>query len=194
MIAPKILSIVAISLSLIGVSVLTLIDGQVTSLDFVSRLNEINAPYQFAANGIFLLLGIFWMGTVDTTRRTFERIGLDSWLRFSVIAYAASYILSMIFPCDAGCPKTGSLNQMIHNSLVWILYAGPAVFAGRIIRITDDRPAKNMAGLLLTVFVILQFDSIIWNIAPGMWQRVYELMFCWLWWGHLNYLSKRSEQ
>ncbi len=186
----KILSSLAIGLTLIGVALLTLLDTQLTSLDYISRLNEIEAQYQSFSNGLFVLIGIFWMGTVDTTRRAIEPEKLSPWLRYGSIAFAASYLLSMVFPCDAGCPPTGSLNQMVHSSLVWLLYAGPAVWSVSIIRAGDRSLLRGVAWGLVSVFGLMQVDTLFVHVAPGLWQRLYDALFCLLWWLNLRQLEQ----
>ncbi len=189
----KLLSAIAIGLTLLGVGLITLLDAYLTAADYVSRLNEVDAEYQALSSGLFLLIGIFWMGSVDSVRRSIEPKKMDPWLRFSVIAFAASYLLSMVFPCDAGCPPSGSLNQILHNSVVWLLYAGPFVFAIRMFFIPGmTRLERAISSPLLGIFVVMQLDVLVWQIAPGALQRGYELLFCLLWWQHLARISHSS--
>ena len=191
--APQILSLIAIGLTLAGISLLTALDTSVQSVDFISRLNAADAANTALANGLFMLLGIFWMGAIDSTRRFLEPKPLDGWLRFSAIAFAASYLLGMILPCDAGCPPTGSGAQLGYSSLVWLLYCGPALFAGRLLLRQPDRQTRNLALLLLLIFAGLQVDALFLGSMPGLWQRIYELLFCWLWWLSLQDWVKTIE-
>jgi hypothetical protein len=181
--APKILSLIAGMLTLIGVNALTLMSSDLNVLHYVSRLNEVNAEHQALANGLFLMIGVFWMGAIDSTRRWMEPTLFDPWLRFSAIAFAASYILSMVFPCDSGCPPFGSLNQNLHSTIVWGLYIGPFVFAVRSLKAVAFNKLETVcAYCLILLFLLLQIDTLLFHIAPGVWQRLYELMFCGLWW------------
>lgn len=183
----KTLSLIAITLTLAGVGVVTLLDSQLTALAYISRLNELNAQHQSLANGLFFLIGIFWIGAIDTTRRQLEPKSMDRWLRFSALAFAGSYVLSMVFPCDTGCPPTGSLNQILHSTLVWGLYAGPAVFTGRILWSgTQSNAERGIAILLLLLFALMQLDTLFLHQMPGVWQRGYDAGFCVLWWMALN--------
>ena len=192
MAAPYLLSLIAFFLTLVGVNVLTLVDSQLTLMNYISRLNEVNATYQAYANGLFFLIGIFWMGSINTIRRTLEPKQVDSWLMYSAIAFAASYILSVVFPCDEGCPPVGSANQMIHNTLVWVLYAGPAVFAGRVMKLQLFSGWPNyVAKGMLAIFFVMQIDSAMTQFMPGIWQRIYDIGFCGLWWLVLVHYQKR---
>lgn len=182
MFAVRLLSSFAIAFTLAGVALLTWLDVNAGVFDVIGRLNEVNAPQQALANGLFLIAGVFWVGAVDTTRRTLEPVKMDSVLRFSVIAFAASYILRMVFPCDVGCPAGGSVSQWLQTTFVWLLYSGPAVFAVQLWRQTESTMTRQFASLVLLVFVVMQLDNFFLQIAPGVWQRVYELLFCWLWW------------
>lgn len=38
--------------------------------------------------------------------------------------FGVSYFVAAFFPCDAGCPATGSLSQSVHNSVGGLGYAG----------------------------------------------------------------------
>ena len=181
--APKILSLNAFGLTLAGVGILTLINTNLSSFHYVSRLNEIGAHNQALANGLFLLIGVFWMGSIDATRRWMEPTLFDPWLRFSAIAFAASYILSMVFPCDSGCPPFGSLNQNLHSTIVWGLYAGPLVFALRVLKTSSSSTLDRfLSSSLVILFILMQIDTLFVHIAPGLWQRFYDLLFCSLWW------------
>lgn len=187
--APQILSIIAISITLLGTSLLTYLDTELTLMDFISRLGEMDAQWQSWGNGLFMIAGVFWVGAIDTTRRWLEPESMDSVLRFSALAYAASYLLSVVFPCDEGCPATGSLNQWVHSSLVWLLFAGPAVFAIRVLQRYPAR-VKAYAFFTLLVFVLLQVDTVLFRVWPGLWQRMYEAAFCMMWWQVLRQWSE----
>lgn len=190
--APKLLSAIAIFLTLAGTSLLTYLDTQLTLMDFISRLGEVNAQWQSWGNGLFMIAGVFWVGAIDTTRRSLEPEPMDSILRFSALAYAASYLLSVVFPCDEGCPATGSLNQILHNTVVWALFAGPAVFAYRVLRVYPPR-IKAYAVFTLLVFVALQVDTVFFRVWPGLWQRMYEVAFCMMWWQVLSQWTTKPE-
>jgi hypothetical protein len=40
---------------------------------------------------------------------------------------AAAYLVAAAFPCDAGCPRTGSLSQSVHNAFGFFEYLGALV-------------------------------------------------------------------
>jgi hypothetical protein len=186
---PFLLSAIAVGLTLFGVGLLTALDSQLTIFDFISRLNEIDAEHQSLANGVFMIAGVFWIGSIDATRRFMEPKPFDLWLRFSALAFAASYILSMVFPCDTGCPPSGSLNQVLHNTLVWALYAGPAVFAIRLFfSNVRDRLLTLFSVAVLVVFALMQIDALFLREWAGFWQRLYDLLFCLMWWFALKRL------
>jgi hypothetical protein len=152
-----------------------------SSVRFISELGALDMPNRSAANGAFLLIGAFWMGAVEATRKSLEPDKMDPWIRFGAIAFAASYIGSVVFPCDLGCPVTGSGSQLIHNTLIWVLYAG-AVLAG--IRMMASPSVKGMRALKVTLvlaFLVMQLAAWERQWLPGLWQRLYELNFAVLW-------------
>ncbi|EAR07606.1 DUF998 domain-containing protein [Reinekea blandensis] len=190
---PKILSAVTIGLTLIGVAILTLIDEQRTIWHVVSRLNEVGAEHQSLASGLFLLIGVFWIGTLDQTRRWLEPQPFDGWLRFSAMAFAASYLLSMVFPCDEGCKPSGSLSQWLHLTLVWGLYFGPAVFAARALQQYSGL-IRGLSIVVILFFAVLHVDLLFFDgRTSGVWQRAYEAVFCLLWWQVLSRLLRTPD-
>lgn len=153
---------------------------------FISELGALDMPNRSMANGAFFLIGAFWMGTTESVRRWLEPAPMDPWIRFGVIAFAASYIGSVVFPCELGCPIGGSINQVVHNTLIWVLYAGAVV---AIIRM--PLPGSVAAGRLLKVLAVSVFFAMqiaAWQRQwwPGIWQRAYEVCFVLMWWLWLN--------
>ncbi|GGX59408.1 DUF998 domain-containing protein [Saccharospirillum salsuginis] len=170
--------------------------AQVSGYDatrFISELGALDMPNRSMANGAFFLIGAFWMGTTEAVRKGLEPAPMDPWIRFGVIAFAASYIGSVIFPCDYQCPVGGSFNQTVHNTLIWVLYAGAFVAAVRM-------PLPGRVGLgrtlkVLTVVCFMSMQLAAWERDwwPGIWQRAYEACFVVLWWLWLNNLYSRKE-
>ena len=139
-------------------------------------------------NGLFLLSGAFWMGTVEAARKQLEPQRLAPWLRFGVIAFAASLIGRMIFPCDLNCPLDGSATQLVHNTLVWVLYAGALIAGWRVPNLT--LAVRLLKWLLLVCFVLLQWAFWHRDAWPGLWQRGYELSFAVLWLIWVHYITR----
>lgn len=145
----------------------------------INELGALNQPGRSLATGAFLLCGAFWMGSVEAVRKTLEPQPMDAWVRFGVIAFAASLIGRMVFPCDLTCPPTGSANQLVHNSLLWVLYAGALVAGWRLA--LSGRLAWLVKIVLLVCFVLLQLSFWQRDWWPGLWQRGYETAFAILW-------------
>lgn len=180
----KMLSVLA-TLLMVG---LPLALGSVTpgysSVQFISELGALDMPNRSAANGAFFLIGAFWMGAVEATRKSLEPNKMDPWIRFGVIAFAASYIGSVVFPCDLGCPVSGSSNQLIHSTLIWVLYAGAVVAGVRMIAGPSAKGMRVLKAVLVVVFLAMQVAAWERQWLPGLWQRLYELIFAvvWLFW------------
>lgn len=190
---PQLLSVIAIGLTLLGVAVLTFIDDQLSMWQVVSRLNELGAQHQSLASGLFFLIGIFWIGALDQTRRWLEPASFDPWLRFAAMAFAASYLLSMVFPCDVGCTPGGSLSQWLHVTLVWGLYYGPLIFALRCLRRFTGLIRVWSVAVVLAAVILHADLLILGGERSGLWQRFYELAFCLLWWWTLSDLMNDQE-
>lgn len=152
-----------------------------SSAQFISELGALDMPNRSAANGAFLLIGAFWMGAVEAARKALEPVKMDPWVRFGGIAFAASYIASVVFPCDLGCPATGSSNQLIHSTLIWGLSAGAVVSGVRLVPSTSVKGMRVLKGTLVLTFLVLQLAAWQRNWLPGLWQRLFELNFAVLW-------------
>ena len=154
----------------------------------INELGALEHSGRSLVNGLFLLSGAFWMGTVEAARKQLEPQRLDPWLRFGVIAFAASLIGRMIFPCDLNCPLDGSATQLVHNTLVWVLYAGALIAGWRVPNLT--LAVRLLKWLLLVCFVLLQWAFWHRDAWPGLWQRGYELSFAVLWLIWVHYITR----
>lgn len=152
-----------------------------SSVQFISELGAIDMPNRSAANGAFLLIGAFWMGAVEAARKALEPNKIDPWVRFGAIAFAASYIGSVVFPCDLGCPVSGSANQLIHSTLIWVLSAGAVVSGVRLVPATSVKGMSALKVTLVLTFLVLQVAAWQRDWYPGVWQRLFELNFAVLW-------------
>lgn len=190
--APLLLTLIASVLTVPGVALLTWLDSQLTGADVISRLNEVGAQYQSLGSGLFFIIGIFWIGAIDSTRRYLEPASFDPWLRFSAMAFAASYLLSMVFPCDQGCTAGGSLSQWLHVTLVWALYYGPGVLALRCLLSGVTGILRWLSVALCAVLLVLHVDLLLLQQFAGWWQRSYDLLFCLLWWFLVRHLTVPS--
>lgn len=148
---------------------------------FISELGALDMPGRSAANGAFMLIGAFWMGAIEAVRKAQEPVGIDPWVRFGAVAFALSYIGSVVFPCDIGCPISGSANQVIHNTVLWVLNAGAVVAGVRISPSPSIKGMRVLKGTLVLVFLIMQVTAWERQWWPGIWQRLFELNFAILW-------------
>ena len=85
---------------------------------YISELNAAGSAWSWQIGYLgFLPLGLLgfavWLAVAPTLRLTgASRIGY--WL---LVAEPVVYAGSAFFPCDLGCPSTGSLSQNVHNVL-----------------------------------------------------------------------------
>lgn len=152
-----------------------------SSARFISELGAFDMPNRSVANGAFLLIGAFWMGAVEATRKALEPAKMDPWVRFGAIAFAASYIASVVFPCDLGCPATGSGSQLVHSTLIWVLSAGAVVAGVKLSPVPSIKGMRVLKGTLLLFFLVMQLAAWQRDWLPGVWQRLFELNFAVLW-------------
>lgn len=84
--------------------------------DFLSELGQKGAPYAVAMNfGVFLPAGLLWTLGSALVWRALPRGWLGATGAILLFGNAVSYVGVALFPCDAGCPATGTFSQAMHN-------------------------------------------------------------------------------
>jgi hypothetical protein len=124
------------------------------------------------AGGLVLAFLALTAGSLPRTRGV--RAGL-----VCLGAVGAGYLVSAVFPCDPGCPSTGSLAQSIHNAFGLIEYAGAVAGFGLLARGLRS-PACALAALLVAAGWA---GMLVPSLAPfrGASQRVAEAaIFLWI--------------
>ena len=96
------------------------------SQNYISELGQ-----KGAANAAYVnWLGFFPVGLLVLLFLSMVRdclpVTRKSLYLFSALGWA--YVISAIFPCDAGCPELGSPSQMVHNLTAVVCY--PAIIFG----------------------------------------------------------------
>ena len=94
-------------------------------------------------------------------------------------AAGVAYLVSAVFPCDPGCPSTGSLTQAVHNAFGLLEYAGAVAGFGLLARALRS-PACALAALLVAAGWA---GMLLPSLAPfrGASQRVAEgAIFLWI--------------
>jgi hypothetical protein len=102
-------------------------------------------------------------------------------------AVGAAYLAASAFPCDAGCPGTGSRSQSIHNAFGLLEYAGAVVglvLLGSAFR--ADAPWRSLSRLSFRCAVVVGAGFAAMSIPQlepvrGLSQRVAEAaIFVWV--------------
>lgn len=94
---------------------------------FISELGAVGAPHaswvRFAGFLPTGVLGVLFAGlSLRTARDLRARWGL---LLFSGVGWA--YVVAAVFPCDPGCPVSGSASQQIHSAFGLVEYLGGGI-------------------------------------------------------------------
>lgn len=112
----------------------------------------------------------------------------------------ASYLVSALFPCDTGCPSSGSFSQSVHNLFGFFEYAGAlagllllgAAFRGSAGWRSLARMCVVAAGLVGAGFFALLVPDL--GSVRGLSQRVAEAsIFSWLAYASVFLLRLRPE-
>jgi hypothetical protein len=98
-----------------------------------------------------------------------------------------SYLVAAVFPCDAGCPGSGSLSQSVHNAFGFLEYVGALV--GLVLLGSAFRASavwRALSPVCLGCAVVLGVGFVAMLIPPlesvrGLSQRIAEAaIFVWL--------------
>ncbi len=102
--------------------------GYSSIADYLSALGALDAPYRLLANysgflpvalTVIAMITVLWLRLPPTI---LVRCGL-----LSLLGVAVGYLGAVAFPCDPGCPASGSARQAMHNLSGLIEYVGGIV-------------------------------------------------------------------
>jgi hypothetical membrane protein len=155
---------------------------------YISMLGERGAPHAawvncvgFVPTGIATLIFTVAVGP----RLPAARANLPGRMCFALVGVA--YIAAAVFPCDPGCPATGSITQCVHSLFGVGEYVGASVgLAILAATFRRDRRWRRMAALttLSAVGTAAGFGMMVTpTLAPwrGLTQRIAEgSIFLWI--------------
>ena len=136
----------------------------------ISEIGETGSPDQrFVTYGLFLPIGL--------------AMGLVAWMMVPASpstavlagAIAIGYLGAAQFPCDPGCPMSGSFRQAMHNLFGGVQYVGGALALMRLSE-TLEVPFKAAAFVLFGTAIILTFLSSDGKGVRGLVQRFGEVV------------------
>ena len=145
--------------------------------NFISEYNATGTPWAgtltyagFAATAV--LSSLFLIAAAPLTAVSgLSRFG------FSLLwCIPASYLLSVAFPCDAGCPVEGSISQVLHNAFGILVYLGMGLGVALVSLAPGFSSFKWRRFFLLftgIAFPVVFFAMVQPDLAPwrGMLQR-----------------------
>lgn len=159
--------------------------GYSARADFLSELGQSGAPFADLMNfGVFLPVGVLWAAGVALLWRALPRGASGAIAAALLFGNSISYFGAAFFPCDAGCPASGSFSQGMHNLTGAVGYfLSPAAFALLGAHLIGKRQSRlgaltiGVAALSAISFVAMLGDMKGSN--AGLWQRLtdYSLFF-----------------
>ena len=153
---------------------------------FISELGADGAAHaRLVGAAGFAPIGILILGFLMLASGLFPPSREKTLGVLAVSAVGAAYLASAVFPCDAGCPSTGSLSQTIHNAFGLFEYLGAmAGFALLAIALRrSSRLASCVSAWCAAVVAVGLFAMLVPSLASvrGLSQRIAELgIFTWL--------------
>jgi hypothetical membrane protein len=165
----------------------TLTPGYDPRADFLSELGQTGAPYANAMNlGAFLPAGVFWALGAGLIWRSLPKGALGAAGAALLLANALSYVGAALFPCDAGCPASGSFNQMMHNfsGAFGYFLTPPALALIGAHLMANGRTALGGAALAVAALSGVAFAQMLTDLQgaqAGLWQRLADFTpFVWM--------------
>lgn len=96
-----------------------------SSANFISELGAMGAPFAQTANYFgFLSVGLAVIALIIVLWSSLPQNRLVKSGLVCLVGIAAGYLGAFLFPCDAGCPATGSSQQSLHNLAGLLEYVG----------------------------------------------------------------------
>lgn len=155
--------------------------------DFLSELGATGAPFASAMNfGAFLPAGVAWALATGLIWRSLPKGALGAAGAALLFGNAISYVGAAFFPCDAGCPATGSFNQVMHNfsGAFGYFLTPPALALIGAHLMGKGRMAFGGLTLVVAASAGVAFAQMLSNLQgtdAGLWQRLADFApFGWM--------------
>jgi hypothetical protein len=155
---------------------------------FVSELGESGAPHAALVSfGGFVPIGVLTLLFAFLAIRRVQAApgGRLGFLLFSGVGWA--YLLAAFFPCDPGCPVSGSATQNVHSTLGVVEYLGGGLgifFVGRSwAGPSSNRGVRWFSAVASLVVGVAFLGMVVPQLASlhGLVQRVAETaLFGWV--------------
>jgi hypothetical protein len=178
-----------------------LADDYSSSSDYLSELGALDAPFTQVINyfgflpvglAVTALVAVLW---IRLPRQKLVKIGL-----ICLLGVAIGYLGAFSFPCDPGCPSTGTYRQSLHNLAGLLQYIGGVgglflLYFGLRSTMSGLFPVSTLvAACAVTLGVLLMFNPE-FDYVRGATQRLADYaIFIWLCLGVVisTTLSKRA--
>ena len=161
--------------------------GYSSAGNYLSELGAVDAPFATiirffgflpVALSVIVLVIVLWQ---RLPRHKLVQSGL-----FCLLGITIGYLGAVVFPCDSGCPSTGSASQLIHNLAGLVEYMGGVlglflIYFGLKSTTSGHLPRLALtAACITTSGVALMFNPELEHLR-GATQRLADYtMFAWL--------------
>ncbi|MBY0420829.1 MAG: DUF998 domain-containing protein [Parvularculaceae bacterium] len=173
--------IVGVLLIATGIGVPTVLGANTPGYDprtnFLSELGATGAPSADLMNfGAFLPTGVLWAVAAALIWRRLPQGALGTAGALLLFGGAISYVGSAVYPCDAGCPGSGSFSQTMHNLTGAIGYflTPPALALIGLQCRSAGRAVFGAATLVCAAIAAVGFGLMLQDLGAnnaGLWQR-----------------------
>lgn len=155
---------------------------------YVSELGELGAVHASVVNAFgFVPIGVLVMLFLILAQRSLPRSIAARIGSLCMSAVGAAYLAAAVFPCEPGCPPSGSASQAVHSLFGVLEYTGAtagALFLSVAFR-RDERwrslvPYSRVVALTVGIAFLAMSSS---QLEPyrGLFQRMAEMaIFFWI--------------
>lgn len=162
-------------------------DDYSSASNYLSELGALGAPFNATINYFgFLPVGLMILVLVGLLWRRLPRNGLVNVGLICLLGLSIGYLGAFFFPCDPGCPATGTARQAIHNLAGLTGYLGSvvglfALYFGIRQPLSGMLPtATLLCACWVTLSVLLMFNPNL-DAVRGAAQRFADYpIFIWL--------------
>lgn len=174
--------------------------GYSHNAQFISELGAAGAANaRLVAVFGFVPIGALVLAFVALMARIFPRSRRTSFGLVGLAAVGTAYLVSALFPCDAGCPSAGSFSQSVHNLFGLFEYLGALsglLLLASALRSSPDwrslvGPSIASAALIAVGFIAILTPAL--QSMRGTSQRIAEAaIFGWVAYTSLRLLRVRK--
>ncbi len=155
---------------------------------FISELGASGTPHaRLVAVAGFAPIGVLFLAFLLLASALFPASRRTTAGVFALSSVGVAYLVSAVFPCDAGCPSAGSFSQTVHNAFGLLEYVGAIAGLALLGAAFSHSPGWRSAAWACAICGVLVALGFLGMLIPafagfrGFSQRIAEAgIFSWV--------------